>query len=737
MMDAKGAPAPFFFRICSPRQRDEAMLNLALQSFEEGHLAEALIAAEYANRRHPNNCLPAILRAKILSSQPNLAAKAWYRAWCCDPMNPTLQDAMLQAWIASGAAATAAELGAAFLPARCRAGTHESLLALLRQCGHGVLAACWKTGEHIDVAVFGPPGTPAGARVRLLLSDELQQFEVDVPADGSRVRMAPPRAHGVWSLALAAQPGARPPLVMGSPLVFAAPAAANQPVPADQRRRAVAIVIPVYRDGALVQHCIASVLASLAHNRTEARVVVVDDASPEPLLSGWLDQLAAAGQIVLLRNARNLGFIETVNRGMRALPQHNPLLLNADTLVQGDWLDRLCASLYSAPDVASVSPWSNNGEISSFPRIAHPAPAPSPAQLAALDTLAARLHRAGVLQDAEVPAVCGFAMLLRRSVIDRIGLFDGAELERGYSEEVDWCQRARLAGQRHLIATGVFVAHVGTVSFRFEKTLRVRQNRAVIAARYPDFYAEYQRAVRDDILAAPRAALLSALHEHPAPQVSSSPRRRGPITPAQQGDANAATEWLAAARTALDGLGEIARPLPAALPQRHPRVGLWQTVDGPRFATQALALARLLASQPAGSLTPRLLVIGECSDALWRTGMVDAIPFNPHTAENTLLSDAAVVGLSGCSALLGAAGAAAPYGIPYTALDDTFDPAAWLAAWRSQHPTVIPAQAGTPDAPRRKRLVQQAETMRPDSRAAQATTAPTAPPRRTTKKLAA
>ncbi|HZX27773.1 MAG TPA: glycosyltransferase [Telluria sp.] len=712
MVFTKGAPAPFFLSVCSPRQRDDAILKSAIQAFEAGHLAEALIAAEYACRRYPNNCLPAILRAKILSStNTGLVAKAWYRAWCCDPLDPALQDALLRSWLASGAAATAAELGAAFLPARCRAGTQDSLLALLRSAGVSQIGACWKAGEDIEAVVYG-----AAASVRVALSDEQHEYQFDVPGTGARFRLRPPKANGVWSLALGAAP------MYGSPLVFAhpqpvtvaqTPGNENIPVPPAQagapgktqatratidsrppgNDNGVSIVIPVYRDAALVQSCIESVLATLPLNQTKASVVVVDDASPEPLLSAWLDRLAAAQRIVLLRNRRNLGFIETVNRGMRALPGHDPLLLNADTLVHGDWIDRLATSLYSTPDIASVSPWSNNGEITSFPRAAHPAPPPTPAQLAELDDLAAALHRSGASADVELPAVCGFAMLMRRSAVDNIGLFDGAELVRGYSEEVDWCQRARAAGLRHLAATGVFVAHVGTVSFRFEKMLRVRQNRAAISARYPDFYREYLLALRDDALAAPRAALESVL----AP---SSPRKRGPLveksTTPPTGSTSAAAIWYDSAMIALDGLGEFSRPLPAALPKQHARIGIWQRRDGARFPHQILALARLLASQPEGSNTPRLLVIGEASDALWRTGVVDVLPFNPETAENTLLSDAAMVGLAGCSALLGEADAAAPMGVPYTVLDESFDPQQWLSTWRTTTLPVIPAQAGTP-----------------------------------------
>lgn len=668
MTQPEGALRPFFLSLCSPRLRDDALLARAIEDVESGHYADALIAVEYVCRSFPSNSIPAILRAKILQAcRPELTAKAWHLAWSCDPENPLLQDAMLGAWLAAGAAASVRELGPAFLPERCRAGRHAPLIALLRRAGLRQVGACWKAGPAIEGMLFvlgaAPPDRP---RLRLRVADQGAAFEYDVPADGSRFRLACPGPHGVWSLAVSradsradsCADAAAPPLLHGSPLVFANPAPLGAREESAPARPAVAIIIPVHRAMALARACIESVLASLPHNRAGADLLVIDDASPEPALSAWLDQLAASGRITLLRNAYNLGFIETVNRGMRHHPARDVLLLNADTLVHGDWIDRLCASLYSAADVASVSPWSNNGEISSFPRIAAALPAPSARQLAQLDATAARLHRGGQCADVELPSCCGFAMLIRRGALDQIGMLDGVALVRGYGEEVDWCLRARAAGWRHLAATGVFVAHAGAVSFRFEKTLRVRQNRAVLAARYPHYHPEYQRFIRDDPLAAARAALRAALE-------------------------GARSAWLAAALGLIDGGDACRRALPAGLASPYTRIAVWRHRVGAPGAEKILALARLIAGEAAPTPPLRLLVIGQADEALWRTGVVDVIP-SSIWQESTLLTDAALVGLAGCAVLLSAGGAALPIGIAHVAIDRDFEPGAWLAAWRAQ-----------------------------------------------------
>jgi GT2 family glycosyltransferase len=46
----------------------------------------------------------------------------------------------------------------------------------------------------------------------------------------------------------------------------------------------------------------------------------------------------------------NLGFVATVNRGMALSQDNDVLLLNSDTEVANDWLDRLQRAAYSAAD---------------------------------------------------------------------------------------------------------------------------------------------------------------------------------------------------------------------------------------------------------------------------------------------------------------------------------------------------------------------------------------------------
>ena len=97
--------------------------------------------------------------------------------------------------------------------------------------------------------------------------------------------------------------------------------------------------------------CLESVLADLV---APNRLVVVDDASPDPVLAAALDDLARRRRIRLIRHARNLGFPASANTGMAAAAGRDVVLLNSDTLVAPGWLEGLRAAAYSAADIGTM-----------------------------------------------------------------------------------------------------------------------------------------------------------------------------------------------------------------------------------------------------------------------------------------------------------------------------------------------------------------------------------------------
>lgn len=275
------------------------------------------------------------------------------------------------------------------------------------------------------------------------------------------------------------------------------------PQPVTPASDTVDIILPVYRGLADTQLCLRSVLASRC--RTPWRLIVINDASPEPELSDWLRQQSAGDpRITLLENEHNLGFVGTVNRGMALSGEHDVLLLNSDTEVAGDWLDRIRAAAYREPRIASVTPFSNNATICSYPRFCQDNSLPPGWSTAELDALCARTL-AG--QAVDIPTAVGFCMYIRRAALDTVGLFDVDNFGKGYGEENDFCVRASAAGWRHLHALDSFVFHSGGVSFGAGKSPRERAAMETMRRLHPNYELDVMRFIQCDPAAPARAAL--------------------------------------------------------------------------------------------------------------------------------------------------------------------------------------------------------------------------------------
>src|SRR5262249_39452413 len=156
------------------------------------------------------------------------------------------------------------------------------------------------------------------------------------------------------------------------------------------------------------------------------------------------------------------------------------VLLNSDTEVANDWLDRLHACAASDAKIATVTPFSNNATICSYPFHGWQGSVPGTLGLAELDRVFARANAGRVV---DLPTAVGFCMYIRRPALDALGLFDAERYGRGYGEENDFCMRAAKVGWRNVLAGDVFVYHEGSVSFSVERfALQAAATKALVDA---------------------------------------------------------------------------------------------------------------------------------------------------------------------------------------------------------------------------------------------------------------
>jgi O-antigen biosynthesis protein len=273
----------------------------------------------------------------------------------------------------------------------------------------------------------------------------------------------------------------------------------------------VTVIVPVYADPAATEACLDSLLGQL---RRPHRVIVVDDAAPDPQIRQLLDRLAGCRNLQILRNDTNLGFAGAVNRTLRQVSSGDVILLNADTIVPDGFIERLREAAHSAADIGTLTPFSNNGEFTSFPVPFKSNELPDAAAIARLDRHAARVNSG---QTVDLPSGIGFCLYIRRDCLDAVGGVLSESYRRGYYEDVDFCLHARRSGFRNVCATSVYVGHAGSRSFGQDKRTLVVRNLELIEQRFPTYRSDCAEFLRVDPLKAARQAIERAeLSSRPA-----------------------------------------------------------------------------------------------------------------------------------------------------------------------------------------------------------------------------
>ena len=231
----------------------------------------------------------------------------------------------------------------------------------------------------------------------------------------------------------------------------------------------------------------------------EVEILVVDNASRDTsrgIAGGF------AGVRVIPED-ENRGFAGGVNRGTAAARAPIVALINPDATPRPDWLQQVAAPL-DDPRVGVVGSkvLGPDGRIQSVGSTLQ-----EPALLTA--------HRGASERDAgqydapaDVWAVHGAAMAFRRQVWEQLGGFDEGFFP-AYWEESDFCERARRAGQRVVVAPGAVVRHeeaVATGKYSAEFYYYYHRNRLRYAAKWlgwPALWESFRPAERARLQAAP------------------------------------------------------------------------------------------------------------------------------------------------------------------------------------------------------------------------------------------
>ncbi len=238
----------------------------------------------------------------------------------------------------------------------------------------------------------------------------------------------------------------------------------------------VSLVIVNWNGAHHLDECLNSLRAQTLCDEME--VIVVENGSTD----SSMEVLRQHEDFVrLIINPANVGFAAGCNQGITASQSEFIALLNNDTLVEPAWLEELVKAIRQSADLG----WCTSKVLSYWTRGVFD----NTGHVVCGDGLTRgrgrlELDRGQFEQVEEVFCASGCATLLRRRMLDDIGLFDEAFF--AYCEDADLGFRARLRGWRCIYVPTAVVYHkfsASTQAFSAFKALHVERNRCWLAVK--------------------------------------------------------------------------------------------------------------------------------------------------------------------------------------------------------------------------------------------------------------
>ena len=226
----------------------------------------------------------------------------------------------------------------------------------------------------------------------------------------------------------------------------------------------VSVIIVNLNGGQIFWNCLVF-LSKIDYSTCE--LIVVDNGSSDDSLQRLKNFKYSNVQVI--KNSKNLGFAKASNQGYEESRGEYILLLNNDTRVEKDFLAKLIKRIEEDKKIGIIQP-----KIKLMDKPTH------------LDSVGSFLTRTGFLQhlgllqkdsnkfnkEITIFSAKGACMLIRREVIERVGLFDNDY--GSYMEETDFCWRVWLAGYKILYYPVAVIYH--KVGFTSKKQNQILVN---------------------------------------------------------------------------------------------------------------------------------------------------------------------------------------------------------------------------------------------------------------------
>lgn len=222
------------------------------------------------------------------------------------------------------------------------------------------------------------------------------------------------------------------------------------------------VVIVNYNVRYFLDHCLRSV--RIAAQQVATEVVVVDNCSTDGSIELVQEEYP---EVRLVANKDNVGFSRANNQAIEEAKGEYVLLLNPDTLVGEDTFKKVVQFMDDHPDAGGLGCHMVDGKGRFLPESKRGLPTPAVAfyKIFGLATLFPRSRKFGRYhlgfldkeQTHEIEVLSGAFMMMRTSVLKKVGLLDEAFFM--YGEDIDLSYRITLGGYKNYYYPDTTIIH--------------------------------------------------------------------------------------------------------------------------------------------------------------------------------------------------------------------------------------------------------------------------------------
>jgi len=224
----------------------------------------------------------------------------------------------------------------------------------------------------------------------------------------------------------------------------------------------LSVIIVNYNVEFFLGQCLLSVRKAIQN--IDAEVFVVDNNSVDGSVAMVRERFP---EVNLIANQENTGFSRANNQAIRLAGGEYILLLNPDTIVEEDTFDKIIRFMDEHPDAGGLGVKMVDGKGRFLPESKRGLPTPAVAfykifgmsKLFPKSRTFGQYHLSYLDNDSthQVDILAGAFMLLRKSVLDKIGLLD--ETFFMYGEDIDLSWRIILSGYKNYYFPGTRIIH--------------------------------------------------------------------------------------------------------------------------------------------------------------------------------------------------------------------------------------------------------------------------------------